>query len=286
MNTPPRTCSIPVILTVACLAVLSALAPPAALAADLPDHIVNGDFEAYTRQALMGGNKSDWTAIEPATGLSYNNGTSDSWGGQIAGWDRARFAWQSDQQDGGGEQRAGAVELQFEENTGNIYAEITAAQAGTAVYQDIDTLHDMDAVYEVRLKHASITRTWVDKMQVVVGAPGREKPVPMTRVTSNGNGDRVGETSDVVATVVSNEPMECADGAAMIQCTARNHKGQWEEYVGRVTVPAHTPVTRFSFRNVSSSRFNYGNLVDDIGFTIAYPLVYDPNGGMGALPGE
>lgn len=233
----------------------------------------------------MQGNDIDWTAVEPDTGLSYNAVTTCSWSHRVTGWDRARFAWRSDQRDGGGEQRAGAVELQVERGTGNIYAEITAAEPGTAIYQDIDTPHGMDAVYEVRLKHASITRTFLDKMQVVVGAPGHERPVVMTRVTSNGHGDKVGESSDVIATTVTNAPDACETGNA-VQCTGRDHQGQWEEYVGHVTVPANTPVTRFSFRNVASSKNNHGNLVDDISFTVAYPLAYDANGGVGKTPGE
>lgn len=41
-------------------------------------------------------------------------------------------------------------------------------------------------------------------MQVLIGAPGHETPVTMTRVTANGYGDKVGESSDTIATRVSN----------------------------------------------------------------------------------
>ncbi|KFI91256.1 repeat, TIGR02543 family [Bifidobacterium saguini DSM 23967] len=250
--------------------------------ATLPDHIVNGDFEAYTWRQLTGGQQEpglgNWTSIDPATGASYVSSNNNHWSWKVTDWDNNRFAWASTQVKGASaEQRAGAVELQKEDDTNNIYAEITAAQAGTAIYQDINTASDTPVVYRVRLDHASISRTWLDKMQVLVGKPGEEQAVPMTRTSSNGNGDQTGETSDVIATTVSNQPQGChSDG---VICSARNHKGQWETYEGQVTIPAGQQVTRFTFLNKSSSSNNSGNLVDNIVFEKAYPLNYDANGG-------
>lgn len=156
----------------------------------------------------------------------------------------------------------------------NHYAELTAAQAGSAIYQDIDTESDSDVQYIVSLRHASLNASHLDSMQVLIGAPGHETPVTMTRVTANGYGDKVGESSDTIATRVSNpKPADREDS---------DHTGQWETYTGTVTVPAGRPVTRFTFRNVSSKSAWNGNLIDDIAFTKARRLDYDANGGTKA----
>lgn len=128
--------------------------------------------------------------------------------------------------------------------------------------------------YIVSLRHASLNASHLDSMQVLIGAPGHETPVTMTRVTANGYGDKVGESSDTIATRVSNpKPADREDS---------DHTGQWETYTGTVTVPAGRPVTRFTFRNVSSKSAWNGNLIDDIAFTKARRLDYDANGGTKA----
>lgn len=91
----------------------------------------------------------------------------------------------------------------------------------------------------------------------------------MTRTTSNKAGDRIGETSTVVATRATNT-VDSAGGGA------RSHTGQWESYEG--TYIATGKITRFTFRNVDSAADHDGNLLDDIIFTKAYPLSYDGNG--------
>ncbi len=73
------------------------------------------------------------------------------------------------------QQKANAVELQYDDSTAdNVYAELCAYEAGTAIYQDIRTVPG--TLYKVRLKHASLNSTYLDKMQVMIGAPGHDRP--------------------------------------------------------------------------------------------------------------
>lgn len=236
----------------------------------LPDHIVNGDFEAYPLDPSVMPNVMDWTSYDPDEGEYYSN--RFAWE-PIPGFDPAVFGWTSDQEDGSignpGEQRAHAVELQRDWN-GNTYAEITAAQPNTAIYQTIRTIPG--AVYTIRLDHASLTDMHVDEMKVVVGG----ETVPMTRTSVNGHGDKLGETSEIVRTTVSNKPD--VSGAY----SSRNHEGQWETYEG--TYVADSTETVFTFESVSSLDNRTGNLVDNISFEISYPLTYELNGGSGTVP--
>lgn len=243
-------------------------------AVDMPDHIVNGDFEAY----LLGGNaipnpaNGDWTSVDTVNGEYYD--VAGVWR-PIEGFDPDVFGWTSSQEDGSignsGEQRAHAVELQ-RDRSGNTYAEITAAQPNTAIRQTIRTIPG--AVYTIRLDHASLVNMHVDEMKVVVGG----EAVPMTRTSVNGNGDRLGETSEIIRTTVSNKPD--VSGAY----SSRNHEGQWETYEG-VYVATGTE-TVFTFESVSSLDDRTGNLVDNISFEISYPLTYELNGGNGVIPND
>lgn len=88
----------------------------------LPDHIVNGDFEAYPLggTALPDPSDGNWTSVDPVNGEYYANGPV--WR-PISGFDPAVFGWTSNQEDGDngafghdGEQRAHAVELQLDLN--------------------------------------------------------------------------------------------------------------------------------------------------------------------------
>lgn len=249
---------------------------PAADTANLPGHIVNGDFEYPGWKTLIGSSSADWTSVT-RDGASLNRDTANSWM-RIPGFDADSFAWTSSQtyEAGNVERRAGAVELQRETSTGNTYAEIIANQAGAAIYQDINTSGG-PAMYKVRLRHTSQTSRYLDRMSVLVGTPDNPEPLLLTRVTSNGNGDKTGETSTVIATKASNDSNSClAQNPAA--CSARNHEGQWEWYEGYVTIPKGQDVTRFSFKSVDSASANIGNLVDDISFEKAYPLTYDANG--------
>ena len=145
-----------------------------------------------------------------------------------------------------------------------MYAELCAYEAGTAIYQDIKTVPG--TLYKVRLKHASLYDGYLDKMQVMIGAPGHEQPVEMTRTGVNGHGDKLNEKSNIIATKVSNTGEN-----------DRNHDSQWESYEGTYLIPAGQTVTRFTFRSVGSRNLDHGNLLDDIVFDKAYRLDYDKN---------
>ena len=235
---------------------------------NLPDHLVNGDFSVnYKDQWLTGG--WNWTSITP-DGKYLNsvrnwNDSAATWK-TVNGWDKTKFGWSSTQKDGTDniQHKAGAVEVQYDDLADNVYAELCAYEAGTAIYQDIKTVPG--TLYKVRLKHASLYDGYLDKMQVMIGAPGHEQPVEMTRTGVNGNGDKLNEKSNIIATKVSNTGEN-----------DRNHDSQWESYEGTYPIPAGQTVTRFTFRSVGSRNLDHGNLLDDIVFDKAYRLSYDKN---------
>lgn len=235
---------------------------------NLPDHLVNGDFSVnYKDQWLTGG--WNWTSITP-DGKYLNsvrnwNDSATTWK-TVNGWNKTKFGWSSTQKDGTDniQHKAGAVEVQYDDLADNVYAELCAYEAGTAIYQDIKTVPG--TLYKVRLKHASLYDGYLDKMQVMIGAPGHEQPVEMTRTGVNGNGDKLNEKSNIIATKVSNTGEN-----------DRNHDSQWESYEGTYLIPAGQTVTRFTFRSVGSRNLDHGNLLDDIVFDKAYRLDYDKN---------
>lgn len=241
------------------------------LAADdtnnLPDHIVNGDFSVNYHDQWKD-NPGGWTSIDPNAGktlhaTSLPNGSSWKWTA-INGWDKSKFGWTSTQKAGSNiQQKANAVELQYDDSTAdNVYAELCAYEAGTAIYQDIRTVPG--TLYKVRLKHASLNSTYLDKMQVMIGTPGHEQPVEMTRTTVNGHGDKLNEKSTTIATKVT-------------PGNNRHHADQWETYEGTYLIPDGQTTTRFTFKSIDAKQLDYGNVLDDIVFDKAYRLSYDKN---------
>lgn len=235
--------------------------------ASLPDHLVNGDFNVNYHDQWkdsFGG----WTSIDPNAGktlhaTSLPNGSSWKWTA-INGWDKSKFGWTSTQKAGSNvQQKANAVELQYDDSTAdNVYAELCAYEAGTAIYQDIRTVPG--TLYKVRLKHASLNSTYLDKMQVMIGTPGHEQPVEMTRTSVNGHGDKLNEKSTTIATRVTNS-------------NNRHHADQWETYEGTYLIPDGQTTTRFTFKSIDAKQLDYGNVLDDIVFDKAYRLSYDKN---------
>lgn len=233
----------------------------------LPDHLVNGDFSVNYHDQWkdsFGG----WTSIDPNAGktlhaTSLPNGPSWKWTA-INGWDKSKFGWTSTQKAGSNvQQKANAVELQYDDSTAdNVYAELCAYEAGTAIYQDIRTVPG--TLYKVRLKHASLNSTYLDKMQVMIGTPGHEQPVEMTRTSVNGHGDKLNEKSTTIATKVTNG-------------NNRHHVNQWETYEGTYLIPDGQTTTRFTFKSIDSKQLDYGNVLDGIVFDKAYRLDYDKN---------
>lgn len=233
----------------------------------LPDHLVNGDFSVNYHDQWkdsFGG----WTSIDPNAGktlhaTSLPSGPSWKWTA-INGWDKSKFGWTSTQKAGSNvQQKANAVELQYDDSTAdNVYAELCAYEAGTAIYQDIRTVPG--TLYKVRLKHASLNSTYLDKMQVMIGTPGHEQPVEMTRTSVNGHGDKLNEKSTTIATKVTNS-------------NNRHHADQWETYEGTYLIPDGQTTTRFTFKSIDAKQLDYGNVLDDIVFDKAYRLSYDKN---------
>ena len=184
--------------------------------------------------------------------------------GQIPGFDSSRFAWSSTE-------NGSRVELQQDRNTKNTYAEIVAQQDNTSIYQNMSTGNG-GVLYKIRLKHASRQSSHADRMQVLVGSDtAHATPVEMTRVTSNGHGDKVGGKSTTITTKVSNTD-------------PRDHGAQWETYEGYYQVPEGQKNTVFMFKSLEGFKDdetrpgnNVGNLVDDIEFSRSYKLTYDKN---------
>lgn len=247
----------------------------------LPTELVNGSFD-YPAGLIAGVSTKypwdDWTVVDPINGryARHIGIDKDPWA-PIPGWDASKFAWKSTQTKGTDwQQIAQGVELQKDSKTGNQYAELVAGQAGTALYQDIATIPGVS--YRWELKHASLDRTHLDGMSVMIGEPGKESAQDATRTTVNGNGDQPGDVGKVISTKVRND----AESNHESNHSSRNHDGQWETYTG--TYIATGTVTRFTFKSVSSSNNVNGNILDDLSFTKAYRLGYDANGGTGQVP--
>lgn len=239
----------------------------------LPDHLVNGDFEYPTADIMGKSDREFW----------YISQNDNSWWAKAkekrsplpVGFDKSKFAWHSTQTGNTHYptlERADDIQVDYKGDGTNHYSEITAAQAGSTLYQDVATTPGV--MYRWSLKHASINSANIDRMNVMIGEPGKESAQDARRTTVNGNGDQPGDVGKVISTKVSND--------AESNHSSRNHDGQWETYTG--TYIATGTVTRFTFKSVSSSNNINGNIIDDLSFTKAYRLGYDGNGGTGQVP--
>ncbi len=248
----------------------------------LPDHLVNGDFE-YPGANVLSKNRYDekasgnWWGVSRKDKMVYDADHETQWVSLPSTFDSDRFAWDSTEvagtQNGSSQWHTNEVELQRDSRTGNMYGELCAYQTNTSIRQYIRTTPG--TLYKVRLKHASLSRDYLDKMQVLIGPAGNEQPVSMTRVGSQNGLDATGEStaSTTVSTHASNE-MEIKDGQGT-PYSSRNHDGQWATYEG--VYVATSDVTSFTFKSVDAKAWNLGNLLDDIVFDKAYRLSYDKN---------
>lgn len=247
----------------------------------LPKQLVNSDFDHDWRnivgQSRMS-EKYNFANIDPAHGdveisgaLNSKGEASKQWV-HLNGFDANKFGWKSNQTDTRVDGRGGIVEIQRSRANDNMYAEITASQANTYLYQDIDTAHSTPTVYTVKLRyaHRNGTINSNEKIQILVGAPGHEQPVEMTRIASD-RGNRLGEKSTTV-----NAPN--TDGWL----------GSWDTFQGSVVVPAGQNVSRFTFKALGSIDGISGNLIDDVQFKLAYKLSYDKNANdaSGSVPSD
>ncbi|MFR2102721.1 MAG: InlB B-repeat-containing protein [Bifidobacterium adolescentis] len=237
----------------------------------LSDHLVNSDFEylpdgGWKTVDAPSYMTNAYTSVDPNNGQYMRNAQHSDAGLAWVDWpgfDRSKFAWRTDQkggQDQGGlKDRANAVELQQDSTDGNTYAEMVASETGRTIYQDLATIPG--TLYKIRLKHASLCKDNVDKMQVVINGT----PIEMTRVAANGKaGDKVGEKSTTIGTRVTNE-------------NRWHHADQWETYEGYYVIPDGQTATRFGFKAVNYLDPTKGNLLDDVTFARAYKLSYDKN---------
>lgn len=247
----------------------------------LPKQLVNSDFDHDWRNIVSQSKMTDkynFANIDPAHGdveisgaLNGKGEASKQWV-HLNGFDAAKFGWKSNQTDTRVDGRGGIVEIQRSRANDNMYAEITASQANTYLYQDIDTAHSTPTVYTVKLRyaHRNGTINSNEKIQILVGAPGHEQPVEMTRIASD-RGNRLGEKSTTV-----NAPN--TDGWL----------GSWDTFQGSVVVPAGQNVSRFTFKALGSIDGISGNLIDDVQFKLAYKLSYDKNANdaSGSVPSD
>lgn len=237
----------------------------------LPDHLVNGDFE-YPVKSDMPVNDGNFWYISQNDGSYFAKGTVLGKRYKLPeGFDKAKFAWHSTQTGDTSYpdlERADDVQVDYKADGTNHYSEISAAQSGATLYQDVATVPGV--MYKWSLKHASLDSSHLDKMSVIIGEPGKETAQEATRTTANGHGDKLGKVGTVISTKVSNPKIpdsnKSQEGA---------HTGQWETYTG--TYIATGTVTRFAFHSIEGYSAWDGNLLDDISFSKAYKLTYDKN---------
>ena len=238
---------------------------------NLPDHIVNGSFDypsvpSWTGLAGSSSNKNNkgkrFATINPGTG-KYGSGCAMSTTGRaIPNWNRSSFAWNSTQGDAhypGMSCEAGNVELNYDSVHHNQFAELTADQQGTAIYQDVKVTPG--TMMKWSLKHSSATSAYVDKMQVMIGEPYKETAQEVTRIASE-NGNKVGEKMTTISTPTTSD---------------RADNKKWDTYSGTYLVPDGVTTVRFTFKSVASAEWYSGNDLDDIEFSRSYKLTYDAN---------
>ena len=249
---------------------------------NLPDHIVNGSFDypsvpSWTGLAGSGSNKNNkgkrFATINPGTG-KYGSGCAMSTTGRaIPNWNRSSFAWNSTQGDAhypGMSCEAGNVELNYDSVHHNQFAELTADQQGTAIYQDVKVTPGTMMTWS--LKHSSVTSAYVDKMQVMIGEPYKETAQEATRIASE-NGNKVGEKMTTISTPTTSD---------------RADNKKWDTYSGTYLVPDGVTTVRFTFKSVASAEWYSGNDLDDIEFSRSYKLTYDKNSSdaAGSIPSD
>ena len=252
--------------------------PAASTATTYPRELVNGGFDYLPAggwnaiSPKLNTSRGKFTSVDPVNGQYIRNAyVTDGNAAWVKwnGFDASEFGWISDQKGGKPQgfvtDHANSVELQRDNGTGNTYAEIVGSEIGKSIYQKIDTRNSTDAVYTVRFDHAALSSEHADGMQALVNG----KPVTMTRIGGNKAGDKTGWTGTDIVTHATNTDHY-------------RHDGQWATYEGKVTIPANTPVSTFTFRSLNEAKPDMGNLIDNLTFKIAYRLSYDSNGGTKA----
>ncbi len=234
--------------------------------------IINGTFDAFPAAAISE-NNCTWAEISRVANFYYLHTSTMLKTGKLTQAQLNDFAWYTTESLGNG-----WVEIQKESDSSNVYGELCASMAGTAIYQDISSTPG--SVLKWKLKHSSRISSYTDGMSVLIGAPGAETAQLARRTSSNGvamnanvtNGDKnqVNWENQIIYTP-NNRPT-----------TAKPFLPDWESYEGTYEVPEGQSTTRFTFKSVASYSGGIGNYLDDIEFAQAWPLWYKSNGGRKA----
>lgn len=176
----------------------------------------------------------------------------------------------------------------------NTFAEIVAEDAGGEIFQDIKTTPG--TVYTWKLKHRAVPAAREtdplgvqNYMEVLVGP-------------ANGANTNYSQLKPSVA--YRTKAMLVDYGNGIIGYDAKNPKGQvfdtgefhsgwstvedqWAEYTGSCRIPNGQNLTRFTFKSTNDQHKAQnphitnvdGNAIDDVEFSVSYPLTYDLNGG-------
>ena len=229
---------------------LVALSIPTKSAEAATAKIVNGTF-SYAMKEIYDYSESwiylDLNRLKMANGNDCNKHPHKYvWAALPSHFDKTQFGWNSNQtydpsntwENDVEAQVANCVEIQRELN-GNYYAELTAGQTGTYIYQDISS--EPGAIYKWSLKHCSRSKTHLDSMSVMIGSPSSQAAQNATRTTTNGLGNKTGSVGTIIATPSSSN-----------YDNERLHNVDWETYTGTYVIPGGQTTTRFTFKAISS----------------------------------
>ena len=258
------------------------------------NYIVNGDFEYISKEKVISV-IGDGHTIDEAYGFDWGgnvyifpaDGTmlhSEYWQKlqSIPSFDASKFGWSGSGEDSTLVDGFGVntfnipgttVQLNYDGKTNNAYAELNA-NVVAGVYQDLTTVPG--SIYKWRLKHCSYSNIIDDSMSVMIGAPGKETASEAKRVSVNGAGDTLGSVGTIIKT---HDTSDANYQAAVIN--QHDYSSSWETYEGTYIIPAGQTKTRFTFKAIDGIAERSGNNLDDIQFTISYPLSFDFNGGVG-----
>lgn len=241
-------------LLAATLAVPVNVALPEPAHAALPDHLINGNFTypsginwaAYTYLDILGGK---------AVGNKNTVGTIS-----IPNYDINKVGWRSTQPyvtDYDYTVPAGSMQI-WPLNRG---AEL-AAHTESTIYQDVATTPG--TIYRWSLDHLSINPASRDMISVKIGSTSSQAAQPAYRTTTNGTGDAIGYVGTSFGTKAAG---------------ANYNPYKPERYTGTYLCPTGQTTTRFAFASVQAYSPQSGNLVNNITFVAANPLLYDLRGG-------
>lgn len=251
---------------------------PQALAADYPDHLVNGDFQYWEGLPVYMG----WLYIGIDDGTYLNGKTytqTHTRDPLPLSFDKSKFGWRSTQEKTPYSYIiAGEVQIdnvrKFADGTVNRTADLVTWQPLKCIYQDIHTYPG--SVYKWSLKHAATQDGATDKMAVHIGPIGNTKAQPAYRTASPVAKDPLGYVGTTIHSTIIDQR---TDGVYP-------PTSDWDVYEGAYLVPAGQELTRFTFEDLTGDQSSGStcNHVDDIAFTISDPLFYDLNGGTSATP--